>query len=155
MPRKRFTHDFEDMAGPLVEALRFAYSFRRKNKGKDIPYEGIDLKTCRLLAGMGGVKETLTADSLEYHEERDRDALYMILGCVLRLGMEQGFRMLMDDYYMREMDLRSIERYLNGNFAPESAESYREMAQLCLDSLREHLRDPGLILRDEDSSEEE
>lgn len=150
MPRKRFTHDFEDMTEGLIKALKFAYSLRRKNKGKDIPYEGIDLKTCRLLASMSGVKETLTADALEYHEERGRDAANMVIGSAVRLGIEQGFRMLMDDYYMRKMDLDALERYLNGDFAPESAEAYKEMALDGLKSLREFLRDPGHILDDDE-----
>lgn len=151
MPRKRHAHDFDDLIEPLVDALRFAYSFRRKNNGKDIPYDGIDLKTARLLAGMSGVKETLTADALEYHEERDRDALRMILACTLRLGIEQGFRMMMDEAYMADMDLRNIERYVNGDFDdPKVKADYREFAQRALESLKKHVKDPGLILDEEE-----
>jgi hypothetical protein len=143
------------MAEPLIEALRFAYTMRRKNKGKDIPYDGVDLTTCRLLAGMSNNKETLTADSLEYHEERDRDAARMIISCAIRLGIEQGWRMLMDDTSIAETYLRDVERYVNGDFKDEAtAETYRQWAQESLKSLRKHVKDPGLIIDENDEEEE-
>jgi hypothetical protein len=40
----------EDLMKALKKSLRFAYSARRKNGRKPIPYDGPDLTSCRLLA---------------------------------------------------------------------------------------------------------
>jgi len=89
--------DFEKLMAELRKSLKFAYSTRRKNKGKEIPWDRPELTSFRLLAGSLNVKENFTVGNLAYHEdEQGRDALDVILMVAIQLGIEQGFRMLGD-----------------------------------------------------------
>lgn len=71
------------------KAVNFAYDLERKNKGKDIPYEGYGHTE---LAGTPNSDEMLGKEHLEYQKERDRDAMDCILNVAFLLGMEQGKR---------------------------------------------------------------
>jgi len=89
---------FDELTEPLIEAVRFAYSLRRKNRGKDIPWNGPDLTLTRLLCCCFNISESLSRESLEYNEnDQGRDALAIIVSCAIQLGIEQGIRMKMQE----------------------------------------------------------
>jgi hypothetical protein len=85
--------DFEALSRPLVRAVHFAYSMRRKNKDKDIPWNGPDIGV-RERAVSFDAKKKLTAANLAYsNDEQGRDALEEIIGLAIQLGIEQGRRL--------------------------------------------------------------
>lgn len=85
---------FEDISAPIVKAIRFAYNMQRKNKKKDVPWKGLLLTKNDLLACNFNIDESLKRTQLDYDKnEQGRDALTVIVGCAIRLGIEQGLRM--------------------------------------------------------------
>jgi hypothetical protein len=83
------------------------------------------------------VEETLKAEWLKVSDEdQGRDALQEIIGCALRLGIEQGFRMLAKNH-MNQCYLRYIRRHLDGTL-PDP-----EWALDALSRLEENLKNPG------------
>lgn len=95
------TVSFDDLAEPLLKAIRFAYSLRRKNKDKDIPYDGFETGLKHICLSPD---ELLKADYLE-----EEDALKVIIGMALQLGIEQGRRIEAKDRNEKEY----YERLLN------------------------------------------
>lgn len=97
--------DFSALADPICEALRFAYSLRRRNADVDIPWAGPEigrheLATCHPAA------HALSAENLRYsEEEQGRDALMEIVGLALRLGIEQGRRISFGSSERQELEL--------------------------------------------------
>lgn len=90
--------NFEDITKSLKKAVKFAYSTRRKNKTKDIPWDGPNLTITRILAGCFNINESLKEENLIYNEENQgRDALDIIISCAVQLGIEQGIRMKMEE----------------------------------------------------------
>ena len=65
-----------------------------------LEWEGPDLTSPKLLAGAPGVRDSLTPESLEYHAERDRDVMTVLLWAAFRLGIEQGFRIIAEDKFL-------------------------------------------------------
>lgn len=86
--------NFEDLVKPFKSVLRFAYKMTRQNKGRDIPYNGYEhgaLHICFPLI------EKFTANQMRYdEEEQGRDALEVIIGAILQVGIEQGRRIAME-----------------------------------------------------------
>ena len=83
---------FDDLAQPVVKAIRFAYNLRRRNRDKDIPWRGLPIgKSAR--ATCLDNEEQLTAEHMRYDEDdQGRDALEVLVGVAIRLGIEQGRR---------------------------------------------------------------
>ena len=130
---------FEDLSREFRKAIEFAYTLRRKRVKKDIPYNGPELTALELLGGSPGVEETLKAEWLKISDEdQGRDALDELIGCILRVGIEQGFRMVAKNHMMK-MYLRDIRRYMDGSSCD------REWAMDALDRLEENLKHPGRI----------
>lgn len=92
----RETVSFTKLSDPLVKATKHYYSLRRKNVGKDVDYKGYNVGNTTLVCSPPP-DETLTADCLAYHKERDRDAAEVIIGIAIQIGIEQGQRLLEKD----------------------------------------------------------
>lgn len=82
----------ENLTGPLRKAFEQLYTFERTDK-TSAKWVGPDITLPQILCCAHGIKKALTKEQLEYHEERGRDALEVLLLCALHLGMEQGLRM--------------------------------------------------------------
>ena len=103
--------DFEDLVKPIKKALRFAYKMRRQNQDKDVPWAG-PAKTGHEACCLPP-KETLKAEQLKYSlEDQGRDALDEIIGIALRVGIEQGRRIVEGDSHVKLM-ARLGELYLD------------------------------------------
>ena len=88
---------FTDIADPICEAIRAAYELKRKNRSRSIPWTGLDIGD-DIKAGSYSPDDKLKRDNLKYDEEnQDRDALQVIVGIAVQLGMEQGRRALWSD----------------------------------------------------------
>lgn len=132
---------FDDITLNLRDSIEFAYTLRRKRKGKSIPYNGPELTALDLLVGAPGVKETLEAEWLRISDEdQGRDALQEILGCAVRIGIEQGFRMFAKDRRITELYVSVLRRYIE-NPVPED----KEIATMTMDQIEEALKEPGGI----------
>ena len=142
MPRK-FARRFADIADALRRSVEFAYDLRRKNKGKDIPYDGPPITTSKILANAFSVEEAFTDEMLRGDEERGRDAMATIIGKALQLGMEQGWRMVTDDGSAR-MDLSVIRLALEEGSTPH----IRERALKRLDEMEELAKNPFNLRHD-------
>ena len=85
--------DFGELAESVYPAITFAYRLERINEGQAIPWKGHtigkeDLATCF------APDEQLSAENLRYDEEdQGRDALQVLIGIAMQLGIEQGRRM--------------------------------------------------------------
>lgn len=92
------TAQFSDLADPVVEAIRFGYTMARRRATQDVPYQGYDIgerekATCLL------PDDQLTAEQLRYSEEdQGRDLLTEAIGIAVRLGIEQGRRLALNDH---------------------------------------------------------
>jgi hypothetical protein len=85
---------FPTIADPIVSAIRFAYDIKRKNVGKDIPWKGPNIGR-RELSTCFPPDIQLSAETLGYAlDDQGRDALEEIIGVAIRLGIEQGRRIL-------------------------------------------------------------
>jgi hypothetical protein len=86
--------DFPSLVGPLRKALSHCYKLVRKNTGADCMYEGYNIGKNEQTICLTPDQE-LTAKSLEYNNNsQGRDAATTILSIAVRLGIEQGRRMV-------------------------------------------------------------
>ena len=84
--------DFEDLASPLVSAMRFAYELKRVNAHQDIPYKGYDRSS--LLHCCVPIADKLSAEGMMFdYEDQGREAVEVIIELAIQLGIEQGRRM--------------------------------------------------------------
>ncbi len=91
-PEDGSTAPFEDLILPIRKAIKAAYSMRRRRAKQDVPYHGYDIGQ-HVKAGSFGPDEALTAANLAYsNEDQGRDALDVILGLAMQIGIEQGRR---------------------------------------------------------------
>ena len=98
------------ITAPLKKALKFAYNMRRKNLGKDIPYDGHTLGNHEL-ACIFAPDEQLNADN----QARDKrhgeiDVLDRILAIAFQLGLEQGRRGTKGSRLILRAGIQLIER---------------------------------------------
>ena len=83
---------FDSLAEPIRKAIEFAYSIKRKNEDKRIPWNGPDIGYSERAACLSP-KEALSKDNLAYSlEDQGYDALDTIIMLAVQLGMEQGRR---------------------------------------------------------------
>lgn len=88
-------YSFDEIAEPILRAIRFAYKLERRNKGRSIPWRGPPIGRNEA-ACSPDFKERLRAGNLAYaDEDQGRDALEEIVGVALQLGIEQGRRITM------------------------------------------------------------
>lgn len=84
---------FEEISEPILKAIRFAYRLVRRNKTKDIPWNGLDLGQNEK-ATCSRPMNRLTVDGLAFSlEDQGRDALEEIVSLAIQTGIEQGRRM--------------------------------------------------------------
>ena len=107
----------DDILSPLVEAINFAYSLERQNKGKDIPWNGLEIGEREQSTSLLNAS-ALSGEELRYQEEcQARTALLQILGIALRLGIEQGRRIhkkeLQMNVELKSMQLGSIRKEIS------------------------------------------
>lgn len=94
-PKENGTVGFCEITDPIIKALKFAYKLQRRNLKKDIPWSGLDIGE-DLLSSNFGPDQTLSYESLSFNQEdQGRNALEMIVGIAVQLGIEQGRRMQM------------------------------------------------------------
>ncbi len=83
---------FDSLAEPIRKAIAFAYSVKRKNADKRIPWNGPDIgkddkATCL------SPREALSKANLAWGlKDQGRDALDAIIQIAIQLGIEQGRR---------------------------------------------------------------
>ena len=103
-PDNNKTMYFEDLTKPAIKALKFAYTFRRKNNGKDIPWTGPGPGKAEA-ATVPPPDYMLSAENLKYsNDEQGRNALEEILGVIIRMGMEQGRRAYIESSEFKLID---------------------------------------------------
>jgi hypothetical protein len=112
-PKSDKPASFDDVVGPLVRAVRFAYDLKRKNSDKDIPYTGYDIgRDCA--ANCLGATTKLSAKSLRYNDEdQGRDVLETIIELAIQIGIEQGRRITMTGPIVKTMRLELLIAKLN------------------------------------------
>jgi len=97
---------FVEITEPIREAILFAYTIKRKNKNRSIPWNGLDIgedEKCTCFSP----KDQFHLDNLRYSEdEQGRDALDEILGLAVRLGIEQGRRIFKNSIEYTCMKIR-------------------------------------------------
>jgi hypothetical protein len=105
-PENNATANFSDIALPICKAIRFCFDLERKNIDKDVPYVGLDI--------IEGAHVCLTADKLftaahlQYAEEdQGYDALEIIIGHAILLGIEQGKRIAMSNDVYKTLVLQA------------------------------------------------
>lgn len=84
--------DFESLSTAAAALMREAVSPKRKNSGKDIPWNGPE-NVREIAAGSPPFQEQLNKEGLAYHRERGRDGLTMIMTALVQLGIAQGGRL--------------------------------------------------------------
>jgi len=142
---------FTDLIDSLRKSVDFSYDLERKNDGQDIPWDGPILKTCRLISGGDNIRERLAEQDPEElnYASKQPEAMDRILACAIQLGIEQGFRMLMKERYMRRMDIRNIKKLLdNVDCHAPTRDSYLRHAREALGHLENHIEDPGIMWKD-------
>jgi hypothetical protein len=81
----------EDLLEPLRRSLFEAYTIKR-TKEKSISYDGYNI-AIQELAVSQSPEQNLTESAIDYHEERGRDILDIVLLIAYQLGIEQGRRL--------------------------------------------------------------
>lgn len=66
--------------------------YHKLKKGEEPHYKGHDLTESELTSNCPPLAENLTLESLEYHRERDRGVLKLIIISAMQLGMNQGLK---------------------------------------------------------------
>lgn len=87
--------DSQDIVDPIIGAIRFAYKLTRQNKDKTIPYYGYDRTA--MLHVVPSIPKALTPEMLEYDEDRQRDALTVLVWMAFQLGTMQGQRIQIEN----------------------------------------------------------
>jgi len=144
-----------DLIGSLRKSVDFSYELERKNDGQDIPWDGPILTTCRLISCGDNIRERLAEQDPEElkYASKQPDAMDRIFTCAIQLGIEQGFRMLMKERYMRRMDIRGVKdliEMLECDGTPDADEMHDaiQRAKQSLGHLEGHIEDPGIMWKD-------
>lgn len=85
--------NFRELVGPVCDAVRFSYDLSRRNEHRSIPWTGHNIGSEELVCS-SPPHERLKRSELQYNEkEQGRDALEVLVGIAVQLGIEQGRRM--------------------------------------------------------------
>ncbi|MCH8965769.1 MAG: hypothetical protein IIB58_12455 [Planctomycetes bacterium] len=92
-PKNNEPARFPDLADPVVKGIRFAYSIKRRNKDKRIPWLGPDQGKYTKVSCLAP-RDGLSKESLAWLlDDQGRDALDVLVAIAVQLGIEQGRRM--------------------------------------------------------------
>jgi len=103
--------DFSDLADSIQAAILFAYTIKRKNVDKSIPWTGYDIGSDEKVTCFGP-DEQLSAKSLAYSlDDQGRTAFEEIIGLAIRLGIEQGRRVFKTStcYTLEQLRLKFLD----------------------------------------------
>ncbi len=121
-PKNGEPADFEQLVAPIQKAINFAYNLERKNKDKRIPYKGFDSENHSI-----DINKLLSAENLHYSEEdQGRDALCILVGLAVQLGIEQGKRIAREDQAIKKLIVGS--KLLIARLPPETIDEIIEIA---------------------------
>lgn len=113
-PKDDATVRFDDIINPLRDAVDQLYTLKRVNKDMDVHWDGLDIGEATK-ATCHGPDHALSAESLKYdEEEQGRDAMRILLGIAVQLGIEQGRRIVANDpaTKMDRLRMEMMERQL-------------------------------------------
>jgi len=79
---------FSELTYPLVSALRFAYLLRRRHRGEDIPYFGVNVG-----GQLTAARKRLSAANLAQESANGVHADEVIIALAIQVGIEQGRRL--------------------------------------------------------------
>lgn len=105
----------EDITSPLADIIREAYE-PSKYAADEFNYDGLNLPENRsdLLCVSHNISDRFKAENIDYHKERGRDLIDIVLCAAVNLGMEQGRRH--DDFSnrgLRRVTLDMLQRLLD------------------------------------------
>jgi hypothetical protein len=110
-PKDNKTISFHDLAESVKKATKFCYKLTRKNRDEDVPWKGPPLPKC-MQATCLSFEESLSAKGLAFNKnDQGRDAMDVIIGIAIQLGIEQGRRMVKEEV-LKEVDY--LDLYLIG-----------------------------------------
>ena len=92
LQRDKSLVDLEDALEPIKKSLLFAYNVRRKNKNKDIPYNGYEVPESVAHVSLP-YDAYLNTEGQKYNENQGRDMLDVFLMMAFQIGLENGQRM--------------------------------------------------------------
>jgi hypothetical protein len=105
-PKDGSAVSFRRMGDPVRKAILFAYNIERKNRNRNIPWDGLDIGDAEK-ARCFSPNEQLKVKNLRYSEgEQSRDALDEIIGIAIQLGIEQGRRVFRNSTEYQLMKIR-------------------------------------------------
>jgi hypothetical protein len=118
---KTETVGFEALMKPLKKAVDFMYDLTRKNRDRDVPYNGYDIGQKEHVT-VPEPTQMLSVEHLRYSEEQGVEPIEVILQIAFLLGMEQGRRYSADQNQSRldgaatylKLALEQIEGVQNG-----------------------------------------
>lgn len=88
---------FEQLIEAVRDVVKQCYKLTRKNKDKDIKWKG-PLLPESMRATCLDFEHNLTVERMKYNEyDQGRDAMDVIIGIAIQLGIEQGRRILRKD----------------------------------------------------------
>lgn len=84
---------FSDLVESVRECVDFHYDLVRKNTLESMNYTGYDIGSSTKATSLSP-NESLSLEQLKYNfEEQGRDAMEVIIGIAIQLGIEQGIRL--------------------------------------------------------------
>ena len=92
-PAYNKTEELDRLIKPITEAFNFGYEVKRKNKGKDVPYNGFGFGKLSAVCTLPP-EVLLEESSLKYHRQRDRELIDILFQIAFNLGIEQGRRLI-------------------------------------------------------------
>ncbi len=95
-PKDNKPATFCDLADAVTKGIRFAYSLKRRNQDRSVPWTGPDTGQSTKVA-CPTPKEWLSKKILAFNlEDQGRDALDVLVAIAVQLGIEQGRRMTIE-----------------------------------------------------------
>ena len=109
--------NFGEIAPSLFRAMKHCYKLIRQNEDKDVPWGGLPLGEHEKATCLEP-QEHLSAENLKYSlENQGRDAMEEIIGLAVRLGVEQGRRIIQKEWELSFILLKLKTESLNGEIA--------------------------------------
>ncbi len=95
-PKGNKPTQFSDLTDAVTKGIRFAYSLKRRNRDRSVPWTGPDSGQS-IKATCPTPEEWLSKKSLAFNlEDQGRDALDVLVAIAVQLGIEQGRRMTIE-----------------------------------------------------------